>query len=141
MELLSIIIVWHNNVEIIDEDALRDLPNLNHFNIEHNKVKRLEASTFDKNYKLTHIIADSNQLEFLPDNLFENNILLEEVSFKNNNLKVISEDFTKFKSIKKIDFRGNNCIDKSWDDVSVLSEFQSIVNHQCSRIGARHIFS
>ncbi len=131
MELLTTLDVRHNNVETIDEDTLRDLPNLIFFVVNNNKLKVLHTDIFDNNVKLVSVDAASNQLEFLPHGLFKNNPL-EEAFFDNNKLKTISTDFTPLVSIRVIDFRGNICIDKALYDFSNLTEFQSILKFQCS---------
>lgn len=141
MELLWSLDVKFNNVESVDEDTLRDLPNLKYFVINNNKLKQLHKNTFQKNFKLQHVNANSNRLEVLHNDLFKNNALLEEASFKNNKLTMISTDFTHLTFIKKIDFHGNNCIDKALEDVNNVTEFQTLLMYQCNRIGERHLFS
>ncbi len=141
MELLFWMDVKFNNVESVDEDTLRDLPNLKYFVIKNNIVKVLHKDTFKYNVKLIHVDAASNQLEFLPDDLFRNNPLMEEALFNNNKLKTISIDFTPLVSIKKINFHGNVCIDKALDHGTILTEFQSLLSFQCSAPGEMSFFS
>lgn len=141
MELLWYLDVKFNNVESVDEDTLRDLPNLKYFIVKNNKLKTLQKNTFQKNFQLKVVNADTNQLESLPDDLFKSNALLEEVSFKNNNLKMISIDFTQLKLIKQIDLRGNMCIDQALEDVNGVTEYQTLLMHQCNGIQDRHLFS
>lgn len=134
MKLLWYLDVNYNNVETVDEDTLRDLPNLKYFVINNNKLKMLQKNTFEKNPKLQHVNANSNQLEFLHDHLFKNNELLEEALFKNNKLKIISIDFTRLRSMKAIDFHRNTCIDRGLDDGNNLTDFQTFINNQCNGI-------
>ncbi|KAG4078687.1 hypothetical protein HA402_015277 [Bradysia odoriphaga] len=133
--------VKYNSIETVDEDSLRDLPNLKHFVINNNKLKMLQKYTFEKNTKLKHVNANSNQLEFLDGDLFKNSPLLKDALFKDNHLKKISVDFTVLRSIKTIDFRGNQCIDKALDDVNNSTELQTLLNYQCNRIEDRIFFS
>ncbi|XP_037039164.1 prostasin-like [Bradysia coprophila] len=132
--------VKYNDVDTVDEDTLRDLPNLKYFVINNNKLKMLQKHTFEKNTKLKHVNANSNQLQFVHGDLFKNNQLLEEALFKDNNLKTISVDFTRLGSIKTIDFRGNQCIDKELGDVNNSTELQTLLNYQCNRMD-RFFFS
>lgn len=141
MDLLWYLDVKFNNVESVDEDTLRDLPNLKWFVIRNNKLKTLHKDTFQRNFKLKNVIADSNRIEFLHNDLFKNNALLEEASFKDNKLTTISTDFTQLKFVKKIDFHGNNCIDKALEDVNNVTEFQTLLLYQCNGIENRHFFS
>lgn len=140
MELLWYLDVKHNSVETVDEDTLRDLPNLQYFVI-HNNNLTLHKNVFQRNFKLKHVNANSNLLEFLHDDLFKNNALLAEVSFNNNRLKTILIDFTKLMFIARIDFHENACIDKSLEDGDNVTEYQNILNLQCRDIEERHLFS
>lgn len=132
MESLVHLDVRYNNIQTIDEDTLSHLPNLKYFVVNNNKLKMLHKNTFAKNFKLRQINANSNRLEFLPNDLFDNNDLLEEAHFKHNNLKKIVTHFTHLRSIRRIDFHGNDCIDKVLDDVDNVTEFQTLLKYQCN---------
>lgn len=133
MESLYHLIVTNNNIEIVDEDSLRDLPNLITFFMSFNKLKRLERYTFENNAKLLIFFVNSNQLEYLHRDLFKNNPLLEAISLRNNHLKLIHVDFTSLRSLKALDLHANVCIDKCTEDFNNnMTEFQSFINQQCS---------
>lgn len=141
MDLLWWLDVKYNNVETVDEDTLRDLPNLKYFVIKNNRLKMLQKNTFQRNFQLIHVDATSNQLEFLHADLFKNNALLKEAFFNNNKLTKISIDFNQLKSIEKIGFLKNSCIDKQLEDVSSLTQFQTLLMFQCNSYEDRHFFS
>lgn len=131
MPLLSYLDVGYNNLETIDEDTFRDLSHLQTLNINNNKLKTLQKNIFQRNLRLKSVNANSNDLEFLHDDLFKNNALLERATFKDNKLQMISTVFTHLNFIWEIDFHGNDCIDKAFDGVGNLTEFQDFIFSEC----------
>lgn len=141
MQLLWSLDVKYNDIATVDEESLFDLPNLKYFVIQNNKLKKLHKNTFQRNRNLIHVNANSNQLESLHSDLFKNNPLLEEAFFENNKLMTIFTDFSQLKMVKKIDFHGNICIDKALDNVHNVTEFESLLFHQCGGINERFSFT
>lgn len=85
-------LIFHNNdIEILNEDSLWDLPKLRVFKFVNNKLKVLSEKTFFKNDNLKEVYLNSNELKYLPRNVFLHNSLLEKVDFRNNFLKTIDE--------------------------------------------------
>ncbi|KAG4070568.1 hypothetical protein HA402_011955 [Bradysia odoriphaga] len=129
---LNLLNVMNNDIEIVDEDSLRDLLNLTTFLIRANKLKNLGKDTFEKNTKLQFFNADYNQLEYLHQDLFRNTALLKSVSLRDNRLKLIYVDFTRLGSIALVDLRGNACMNRILDYYNNnKTEFQSHINQQC----------
>lgn len=82
---------FRNDIEILHEDALWDLPHLMSIEFSENKLKVLFDETFSKNIMLSIVDFHSNQLTFLPANLFRNNQMLLSVDFSNNLLTTFDE--------------------------------------------------
>lgn len=80
-----------NEIEILDEDSLLDLPELQIFRIVNNKLQVLHEETFARNAKLKEIYLNSNQLSYVSGSVFRNNLLLEKVDFRKNFLKTVDE--------------------------------------------------
>ncbi|KAG4077910.1 hypothetical protein HA402_013844 [Bradysia odoriphaga] len=97
-----------NDIETLDDDALWDLPNLEHFEFTENRLKVLSGKTFSKNRKLRFALLNSNQLHSLPADLFENNSALLIVDFRNNFLKAIDENiFRTNRRLHTVDLTSN----------------------------------
>lgn len=125
--------VKFNDVEEVDEDSLWGLPNLQYFIINNNKLKTLQKQTFIKNQKLKEVKANNNELKILHRDLFKNNFLLEKINFSDNKLKEISTDLRLLK-LSFVDLHRNICINKSLNEVNSISDFQDLLNANCSKI-------
>jgi len=132
-----------NDVVIINEDTLWDLPNLKEFELYYNKLKVLHERTFEQNSKLTDVHMKYNQLEFLPRNLFKNNLLLERVTFVANFLLRIDTEFSHLKNVQALFFYDNICIDAIYDrdnlfqtrnHYDILTDFQHMLRVNCSSL-------
>lgn len=124
------LIIYDNDLEILDENVLWDLPDLEIFELIGNKVNVLHEKTFNKNVKLKEVLLNRNRLETLPRDLFENLPHLERVDFSGNCLKIIEIDFTKL-PVTQFLFKGNICIDEDYNTAHNKSVFQSHLRAKC----------
>jgi len=108
---LEVLVLYHNDIEMIASDALFDLPELNHIDFQNNKITQLSRNLLMKNVKLEHVDFSRNLLTSLHKDLFKKNPLLKVVSFKDNKLAKIHVDFIKFYQLTDFDLSGNVCID------------------------------
>ncbi|XP_037043076.1 leucine-rich repeat and death domain-containing protein 1-like [Bradysia coprophila] len=88
---LLVLDVKRNEIELLDEDCLWDLPSLEIFRLVDNELKELHELTFDKNKQLTEVHLSGNRLETLPKRLFASNQLLNYIDLENNSLRIIDE--------------------------------------------------
>ncbi|KAG4076649.1 hypothetical protein HA402_001936 [Bradysia odoriphaga] len=88
---LLVLDVKRNEIELLDEDCLWDLPSLEIFRLVDNELKELHELTFDKNKQLTEVHLSGNKLETLPKRLFASNHLLKYIDLENNSLRTIDE--------------------------------------------------
>lgn len=99
----------------LHENALKSLVNLKEINLAYGSLKTIESS------------------------FFENNLNIEEIDLGWNNLKIIEVDFTRFGKLRKLDLRGNVCIQEMFTKESgysssvSLQEIQNIINSNCTR--------
>lgn len=102
--------IYKNEIEILEEDTLWDLPFLEIFELIKNKLKVIHEKTFHKNEKLREVNLQSNKLELLPRDLFFNNNVLERIDFSKNSLKIIEINFTNLMFVKSVILKDNVCI-------------------------------
>lgn len=114
LENLLKLTIDENDIELLDEDVLWDLPALQIFQLIYNKLKVVHEKTFDHNLQLRVIDLHANQLEVIPRYLFRNNFSLEKIDLSGNSLKVIEADFTSLNNVWIINLKNNDCISDFW---------------------------
>lgn len=93
MNNLTNLIIYDNDIEVIDEESFWDLPNLETLHISYNRLSLLYDRLFEENQKLKHVRLKSNKLlETLPKHLFKQNLFLETVWLNDLSLKTIEKE-------------------------------------------------
>ncbi|KAJ6642104.1 Platelet glycoprotein V [Pseudolycoriella hygida] len=83
--------VFDNDIEALDSDCLRDLPNLEMFCLLNNRITTLKEKFFFYNEKLHEISLSGNRIENLPKNIFERNYELKSLYLERNSLRAVDE--------------------------------------------------
>lgn len=103
----------NNNLKVLSENLLQNLPNLKEFFINDNKIEKLTADTFKNNKNLEILDVSNNKLKFI-----ESQILVG------------------LKSLRKINFGGNECMKKVDDDESFgRDDLERMFEELCSDEG------
>jgi len=129
---LEVVSFGKAELELIDEDSLKNCTNLDQLWFNHNKIRELPQNLLFKNSKLTYIriyneqltslaenlfqnqfnlkdlILDNNQMNFLPSNIFRSLVKLESIYLNDNKLESINPEwFVNLKNLKWILLHGN----------------------------------
>ncbi|KAJ6635546.1 Platelet glycoprotein V [Pseudolycoriella hygida] len=91
LENLKYLALCNNDIEMLNDDCLWDLPNLEKFYFDNNKLREIPERFFDENRKLVSLDMSYNQLAALPKHVFQHNILLKELSLQHNHIKAINQ--------------------------------------------------
>lgn len=107
----------HNQVSVIAPNAFTNLPKLRFLYLNDNSLSVISDTTFDSLESVQVIWLNNNKLREISDKLFSQNLKLNRLKLQYNQITFIEDKaFEKATSavgnLKKLDLRGNLCIDK-----------------------------
>jgi Leucine-rich repeat (LRR) protein len=120
-----------NKIERVSQCAFQYIETLVKLNLNGNQILALNEKTLMELPLLEEFSIRGNNITHLDFETFQNNLVLREIDMSDNLLEVIEVNFQTMKSIKVINFQGNECIDMKYECCTHFMDLLTNITAKC----------
>lgn len=108
--------ITNSTLAKLDQHSFADGIHLKALQLQNNNIQSIDSKTFQNLNNLDYLNLENNQIEYLNGDLFKQNLQLQYVNLRNNIINYIDHNLVNsLKSLKSVDFSGNDCVQKSFE--------------------------